>query len=155
MAYFVSTIEKTLVEEVARLFQDNIWKLHGLPESIITDREVQFTVGMIKELNNMLGIDTKLLMVYHPQIDGQTKRMNRNLEQYLKMFIDYRQEQQLDWLAIAEFVYNNKVQTSTKVSLFKANNGWNLFMEFEIRKKEKFKKTMEFVIRIKEVHKQH
>ena len=71
------------------------------------------------------------------------------------MFIDYRQEQQLDWLAIAEFVYNNKVQTSTKVSLFKANNGWNLFMEFEIRKKEKFKKTMEFVIRIKEVHKQH
>ena len=71
------------------------------------------------------------------------------------MFIDYRQEQQLDWLATAEFVYNNKVQTSTKVSLFKANNGWNLFMEFEIRKKEKFKKTMEFVIRIKEVHKQH
>ena len=71
------------------------------------------------------------------------------------MFIDYRQEQQLDWLATAEFVYNNKVQTSTKVSLFKANNGWNLFMEFEIRKKEKFKKTMEFVIRIKEVHKQY
>ena len=103
----------------------------------------------------MLGIDTKLLMVYHPQIDGQTKRMNQNLEQYLKMFIDYRQEQQLDWLATAEFVYNNKVQTSTKVSPFKANNGWNLSMEFEMKKKEKFKKTMEFVIRIKEVHKQH
>ena len=71
------------------------------------------------------------------------------------MFIDYRQEQQLDWLATAEFVYNNKVQTSTKVSLFKVNNGQDLYMEFEMRKKGKFEKTVEFVTRIKEVYEQH
>jgi len=47
---------KTLVEGVARLFQDNVWKLHGLPESIIMDRGVQFTAGIMKELNHMLGI---------------------------------------------------------------------------------------------------
>jgi len=51
MAHFVPTTEKTLAEGVARLFQDNIWKLHGLPESIITDRRVQFVAGMMKELN--------------------------------------------------------------------------------------------------------
>jgi len=51
MAYFVPTTEKTSAEGVARLFQDNIWKLHGLPESIITDRRVQFVAGMMKELN--------------------------------------------------------------------------------------------------------
>jgi len=51
IAHFVPTTEKTLAERVARLFQDNIWKLHGLPESIIMDREVQFTVGMMEELN--------------------------------------------------------------------------------------------------------
>ena len=45
--------------------------------------------GMIKELNRMLGIDTKLSMAYHPQTDGQTERMNQDLEQYLRMFIDY------------------------------------------------------------------
>jgi len=69
MAHFMSTMEKTLVEGVARLFQNNVWKLHSLLKSIITDRGVQFEVEIIKELNNMLEINTKLLIVYHPQID--------------------------------------------------------------------------------------
>ena len=69
MAHFMSTMEKTLVEGVARLFQNNVWKLHGLLKSIITDRGVQFEVEIIKELNNILEINTKLLIVYHPQID--------------------------------------------------------------------------------------
>ena len=93
MVHFMSTMEKTSVEGIARLFQNNIWKLHGLPESIITDRGVQFAAEMMKELNQMLGIDTKLLMAYHPQTDGQTERMNQDLEQYLRMFIDHQQEQ--------------------------------------------------------------
>jgi len=76
MAHFVPTTEKTLAEGVARLFQDNVWKLHSLPESIITDRGAQFTAGMIKELNQILEIDTKLSMAYHPQTDSQTERMN-------------------------------------------------------------------------------
>jgi len=107
---------------------------------------------MIKELNSMLGIDTKLLTIYHPQTDGQTERMNQELEQYLRMFIDHRQEQWPDWLATAEFAYNNKVQTSTKVSLFKANIGQDPCMGFKIRKKGKFEKVEEFVTRMKEVH---
>jgi len=69
MAHFMSTMEKTLVEGVARLFQNNVWKLHGLLKSIITDRGVQFEVEIIKELNNILEINTKLLIVYHLQID--------------------------------------------------------------------------------------
>ena len=100
----------------------------------------------------MLGIDTKLLTIYHPQTNGQTERMNQELEQYLRMFIDHRQEQQSDWLATAEFAYNNKVQTSTKVSLFKANIGQDPCMGFKIRKKGKFEKVEEFVTRMKEVH---
>jgi len=78
---------------------------------------------MMRELNQMLQINTKLSTAYYPQTDGQTERMNQKLEQYLRMFIDHCQEQWLDWLVTAEFAYNNKVQTSTKVSLFKANNG--------------------------------
>jgi len=56
MAYFIATTEKTSVEGLAKLFRDHVWKLHGLPESIISDRGVQFAVGMMKELNNLLGI---------------------------------------------------------------------------------------------------
>jgi len=123
MAHFILTTEKMTAGGLARLFRDNVWKLHGLPESIISDRGLQFAAGVMRELNTMLGIDSKLSMVFHLQTDGQTERMNQELEQYLRMFIDHRQEQWPEWLGTAEFAYNNKVQTSTKVSPFKANSG--------------------------------
>jgi len=79
IAYFVPTIERTSTEGLPQLFKNNIWKLHGLPDSIISDRGPQFAVGIIKKLNYMLGIDTKLLTVFYPQIDGQIERMNQEL----------------------------------------------------------------------------
>ena len=69
---------------------------------------------MMKELNNLLGIQTKLSTAYYLQTDGQTERVNQELEQYLRVFIDYRQEQWLDWLGTAEFTYNNKIHITTK-----------------------------------------
>ena len=83
MAHFVPMAEKTTAEGLARLFRDNVWWLHRLPESIISDRGPQFTARLMRELNEMLGIKTKLLTVFHPQTDGQTERMNQELEQYL------------------------------------------------------------------------
>jgi len=93
MVYFIPTIEKTMAEGLARLFRDNMWKLHGLPESIISDRGPQFVAELMQELNRMLGINSKMSMVFHPQTDGQTERVNQKLEQYLRMFINHRQEQ--------------------------------------------------------------
>jgi len=93
MVHFIATMEKTSAEGLAKLFRDHIWKLHRLSESIISDRGVQFAAGMMRELNNLLGIQTKLLIAYHPQTDGQTERINQELEQYLRVFIDHRQEQ--------------------------------------------------------------
>ena len=83
MMHFVATTEGTSAEGLARLFWDNIWKLHGLPESVVSDRGLQFVVELTKELNRMLGIKTKLSTAFHPQTDGQTERMNQELEQYL------------------------------------------------------------------------
>ena len=93
MVHFIPTTEKMSVEGLAKLFRDNVWKLHGLLESIISDRRLQFAAEIMKELNRMLGIESKLLMAFHPQTDGQTERVNQELEQYLRMFIDHRQEQ--------------------------------------------------------------
>jgi len=64
-----------------------------LPESIILDRGVQFVAEMMKELNKLLGIQTKLFIAYHPQTNGQIERVNQKLEQYLRVFINHRQEQ--------------------------------------------------------------
>jgi len=66
MVYFIATTEKMSAEGLAKLFWDHVWKLYGLPESIISDRGVQFVAGMIKKLNNLLGIQTKLSTAYHP-----------------------------------------------------------------------------------------
>jgi len=93
MAYFIPTTERTSVEGLACLFRNNVWKLHRLPDSIISNRGPHFTAGIIKELNCMLGIQTKLSTVFYPQTDGQTERINQELEQYLQMFIDHQQEQ--------------------------------------------------------------
>jgi len=123
MVHFIATMEKMSAEGLAKLFWDHVWKLHGLPESIISDRGVQFVAGMMKELNNLLGIQIKLLIAYHPQTDRQTERINQELEQYLRVFINHRQEQWPDWLGTAEFTYNNKVHAATKTLPFKANYG--------------------------------
>ena len=93
MVYFIPTTEKTLAEGLARLFRDNVWKLYGLLESVILDRGPQFVAGIMRELNKMLGIESKLSTAFHPQIDGQTERVNQELEQYLRMFTNHRQEQ--------------------------------------------------------------
>jgi len=76
MAYFITTTERTSAEGLTKLFQDHVWKLYGLPESIISDRGVQFVAGMMRELNNLLGIQTKLSTAYYSQMDGQIERMN-------------------------------------------------------------------------------
>jgi len=122
-----------------------------LSESIISNRGPQFTAGVMRELNAMLGINSKLSTAFHPQTDGQTVRMNQELEQYLRMFIDHRQEQWPEWLGTTEFAYNNKVQTSTKVLLFKANNGRDPRIGFELRKKGKFEEANKFVERIQDI----
>jgi len=66
MVHFIPTTEKMLVEGLARLFRDNVWKLHGLLESIISDRGPQFMAGLMRELNEMLEIKSKLSTVFHP-----------------------------------------------------------------------------------------
>jgi len=112
--------------------------------SIILDREVQFIAGMMNKLNKLLEIQTKLLTAYHPQTDRQIEKINQELEQYLRVFIDHRQKQWLDWLGTAEFAYNNKIYLVTKISPFKANYSQDLRMGFERRRRGEFKTAGRF-----------
>jgi len=67
MVHFIPTTERTLAEGLVRLFRDNVWKLYELPKSIISDRGPQFIAGLIRELNRMLEIESKISIVFHPQ----------------------------------------------------------------------------------------
>ena len=110
--------------------------------------------GIMKELNRMLEIESKLLIVFYPQTDGQIERVNQELEQYLRMFINHRQKKWPDWLETAEFAYNNKAHSSTKVSSFKANYRQDPKMGFEMRRKGKYKGVKKIITRIKEIQKE-
>jgi len=99
----------------------------------------------------MLGIKSKLSTAFYSQTDGQTERVNQELEQYLRMFIDHRQEQWPEWLETAEFAYNNKIHSSTKTLLFKANYEQDPRMGFEGRKKRKYQGAEKFIKKMKEI----
>ena len=125
--------------------------MHELLESMVSDRGPQFAVELIKELNRILGIETKLSILFHPQIDRQTERMNQELKQYLWFFIDHRQKNWSKWLVIAEFTVNNKIYSTTKISLFMVNYSRELKMEADIRGKGKVEKITEFAKRMNKV----
>jgi len=95
-----------------------------------------------------------LSTAFHPQTDGQTERMNQELEQYLRLFVEHRQKDWPEWLALAEFAVNNKTHTATKMSPFMANYGKEMRMGGDIRKKGKVESATEFVERMKKVHKE-
>lgn len=154
MAHFIPTNESTTAKGLAKIFRDNVWKIHGLPESIISDRGAQFAAEFMKELNGILGIMTKLSTAYHPQTDGQTERVNQDLEQYLRLFIDHRQTDWPEWLATAEFSYNNKVHSATKETPFKVNTGQHPRMGFDVRRKGNHPAAEEFAKKMEELHKE-
>ena len=92
MVHFVTTTEGTSAKGLARLFRDNMWKLHRLLKSVVSDRGPQFVAELMKELNRMLGIQMRLSIAFHLQIDRQIERMNQELEQYLRFFIEHKQK---------------------------------------------------------------
>ena len=99
----------------------------------------------------MLEIESKLSMAFYPQTDEQMERVNQELKQYLRMFINYRQEQQPNWLGTVEFIYNNKVYSSTKTLPFKANYRQDPRMEFKVKKRGKYEGAEKFVTKIKKI----
>ena len=89
----------------------------------LSDWGPQFAAEFMHEFNTILGIQTKLSTAYHPQTNGQTERLNQDIKQYLRLFVSQRQNDWPEWITCAEFVYNNKVHSATKVSPFYANYG--------------------------------
>lgn len=135
----------------ARLFRDNVWRHHGLPEQIISDRGSQFVSDFTRELNRLLGIQTKPSTAFHPQTDGQTERINQEIEQYLRMFANQRQDDWAEWLPLAEFAYNNRIHASTRRTPFEMDTGRHPRMGFEPRRQSKVEAADEFVKRMKKV----
>ncbi|KAL2891726.1 Retrotransposable element Tf2 155 kDa protein type 1 [Ceratocystis lukuohia] len=118
-------------EDTARLYLKNVWKLHGLPSTIVSDRGPQFIAEFWRCLSRSLRIEPTLSSAHHPETDGQTERMNSVLEQYLRAYVAYLQDDWEDWLPLAEFSGNAHYSETTNISPFFANYGFQPRMGFE------------------------
>jgi hypothetical protein len=111
-------------EDVARIYLSEIFRLHGLPRTIVSDRDSKFA-RFWRALHQLFGTKLSISTAYHPQTDGQTERANRTLEQMLRHFVNYHQN---DWdklLPFVEFAYNDQQNASTKRTPFEANYGFH------------------------------
>jgi hypothetical protein len=125
MAHFIPLPTQASAKDLAVSFLREIWKLHGLPEEIISDRDTKFTSKFWSSLMTLLSITQRLSTAFHPETDGQTERVNQSLEQYLRMFCNYSQDNWVELLPLAEFAYNNSVTSAIGMSPFYANYGYN------------------------------
>ena len=110
-------------DATAFLFYQHIWRLHGLPDTIVSDRGTQFTSQFWSHLCKRLKIKSHLSTAFHPQSDGQTERMNALVEHYLRAYCTYLQDDWASLCASAEFALNNHASEATHVTPFFANFG--------------------------------
>ncbi len=109
----------------ARILRDHVYAKHGMPRVVISDRGPQFVSRFMKELYRLLDVTPNASTAFHPQTDGQTERVNQEIEKYLRIFVNYRQNDWTDWLPLAEFAHNNRIHSATGKSPFMVLYGRN------------------------------
>ena len=123
---FIPTTTRLNTAGLVDLIINNVVMQHGFPSNIVSDRGLKFTSGLWKATTyTALGIKVLLLTAFHPQSDGQTERVNQVLEQYLRIFANYKQDNWSKLLLRAAFSYNNAEHSATKVLPFFANFGYS------------------------------
>ena len=153
MIHLVPTNGELTSEGLARLYRDRVCKDFGFPKRILSDRGTQFASNFMRDFNRLMGIQANLSTAYHPQTDGQMEWINQEIKQYLRLFVNYRQDDWTEWLALAEFNYNDKVQSSTGYSPFFLNYGRHPHKDSEPRSTAWTKSAEVFASRMKNLTK--
>ncbi|MBW0510586.1 hypothetical protein O181_050301 [Austropuccinia psidii MF-1] len=118
MEIFIPTYSTIAALDLAQIFISHVLSKHGLPFSMVSDRGSLFSPSFWTQLCQKLKISRDLSTAFHPETDLQTERVDNILEQYLRMYVSYHQDDWYTWLPLAEFAYNNAENSSTKQSTF-------------------------------------
>ncbi|GJU82321.1 retrotransposable element Tf2 [Tanacetum coccineum] len=122
-SHFMAMSHPYATSSVAQALLDSVYKLHGLPNSIVSDRDSVFLSHFWQSLFKILMVESKMSTAYHPQTDGQTEVVNNRLECYLRCMTSERPKEWVQWLPIAEFWYNTNNHSSINVSPYEAVYG--------------------------------
>src|SRR6201996_2184318 len=151
-AIFIACDIHVTAPELARLFLIHVFSKHGVPSHVTSDRGSEFVSHFFRSLGELLDMKLHFTSGYHPSADGQTERANQTLEQYIRMFTNYQQDNWSSLLPLAEFSYNNAPNASTGLSPFFANKGYDpaitIHPEYELASSRAHK----FVTDLSELH---
>ena len=120
--------------ELAWLFLEHVFCKRGVPDNIVTDRRTQFPSRFWTLVCSPLSTDHRLSTAFHPQTDGQTESQNQTMEQYLRAFCNYQQDNWVELLPLAELAYNTTIHASTRMTPFWANYHYHPVMQFKAPK---------------------
>ena len=123
MIHLIPADTHDTAQDSAKRFLAVIYRYHGLPKDIVSDRDPKFTSIFWRTLSDALGIKLSMSTAYHPQADGQTERTNRTVEQYLRHYVNHQQNDWDELLIHAEYAYNNAVHSSTGLTPFEFCSG--------------------------------
>ena len=123
-AYFIPLFHPYTTAKVVNIYMQFVFKLHGMPLSIVSDKDLIFTSKFWSELMRLQGVVLAISSSYHPQFEGQTEVVNKSLEHYLRAFVADRPHSWVEWLPLAEFWFNTNFHTSIKLTPFEAFYGY-------------------------------
>jgi hypothetical protein len=142
-AHFIPTEKTCTAEQLSQIYLTEVWKHHGTPRKIISDRGPQFAAQFTKAFQEGLGIKTTLSTAYHPETDGQTERLNQFVEAFLRMYLHYHQDDWIHYLPMAEFAYNNQEHSATNRSPFQALYGYDPSFDISVNPINRIPKATE------------
>ena len=152
MAHFIPLKKPASAEELSRIFVREIWRLHGLPTDIVSDRDTRFTSTFWQGVVTKLDIRSRMSTAFHPQTDGQTEKTNQSIELYVRTFTNYEQDDWMDLLPLAKYAYNNSVSQGTKLSPFFVNYGYHPRTNWPTAKEAVNPASENYVHYVKSVH---
>lgn len=151
-AIFIPTHTTITSEQLAQLFVIHVFSKHGVPSHVTSDRGSEFVSAFFRALGKSLSMELHFTSGYHPEGDGQTERVNQTLEQYIRIYTTYQQDNWSEILPLAEFAYNNAPNASTTISPFFANKGYhpNISVRPEVDVRSDL--ARDFVVNLDELH---
>ena len=152
MSLFIPTTNAITAEELARLFVEHVFSKHGVPTDVVSDRGSEFTSHFWRSLGTLLNMKLNFSTAFHPETDGQTERTNQTLEQYLRLYCNYRQSNWVELLPLAEFSYNNSTHSAIQTTPFFANYGYHPSLTISLDKSVASPEAHDFSRSMSELH---
>lgn len=151
-AIFISTHSTITSEQLASLFILHVFSKHGVPSHVTSDRGSEFVSQFFRSLGKALDMELHYTSGYHPEANGQMERANQTLEQYLRIYCSYQQDNWSELLPLAEFAYNNALNASTGISPFFANKGYHPNLSIHPEYDLASERAQHFVVNLDKLH---